>query len=218
MRTTNAFRHFCETLFVELKKIEFQKLQRAYLQSIHPVPGVSLTENLKMSIQAKNNPDDLFNLIFSNMEYICNWIDIRVLKKISDGCSSAIEVIDQYEKEMYSKKLIVHHIPNLNIPAGEFKCFTKIEETWNKDIAGITIKDFVQHWKDIEELLKVEESLLLHKVTHDCKLIKIVWLLCNDLVEHVNVSLKQDDDDPLLTEVLYLRIGNDIIMERPSGR
>lgn len=214
-----AFYHFCEKLFDELKTIEFPRLQRGCLWSIGPAVGVSLTEVLKKSIQCRKNSDDLFSLLCGDMGYICNWISIRILEKMSVGCSSAMGVIEQYKEEIYSRKLDVSDIPNLNIPADKSDCFTKIEETWNRDITGVAIKDFIKHWVDIEKLLNVKESLLLYNVTCNCELINIVWLLCNDLVERANNSVTTvNRDNHLLIEVLYLKIGDTLVKEELFGR
>lgn len=212
MTVGEAFYLFRDKLFVKLKKIELSRLQRRCLDIIDLTAGASLSD-LKMSIQAKNNPDDLFSLLCSDVGYICNWINIRILEKMSVGCDPAEGMIKQYKKEIHSRNLVECNIPHLNIPADKHGCFTKIEETWNRDITSMAIKDFVKHWDEIEKLLNVKESLLLHKVTCGCKPVKIVWLLCNDFVEHANDITTVNNDNHLLAEVSYLKIGDNLVKD-----
>ena len=208
-----AFGDFIENLLETLKDREIAKLKIACVANINSIIHCSVSQDLNKDIKAINDPGELLTFLCGDLQYLCNWINIRILEIMSKGFVPAETIVEEYKNEIYSRELIVCDIPNLNIPKN---CFTMIEERWNKDITNMAVKDFIKHWIDIEELLHVKGCLLLHHVNllHHVTFespVEIVWLLSNGLVNRAYDSFTKCQPTKgctqLLIELSYLKIG-----------
>ena len=196
------------------KEINYKTIHDKCLQN---VGNVSLSENALSRVKNARNFDELFNVLFCCKLY-WNWMDTRMLEKITVDCSAASQLINQYKTEVFSKNVkgIISEIPNLEIPKDKY---TEVKAIWNNNFINLTIGDIVEQWNKVEKIFDIKETMLLKSITFDC--VEVCWLLPNHLVECVICSTTNNQPatcggtgtEELLSEVLYLKIGDVVIKD-----
>ena len=202
---------------------DFKAVRRRCIQNVNVNGAISLSEDTLSKIRNAKNFNDLFDILCCTPYW--NWMNIRMLEKITGDCSEAKQLIDDYKATIFSKKVkdILTEIPILDIPKNKY---TEVKEKWKKDFNDLTVKDIVERWNEIEKKFNVEETMLLQSITEGC--VEVCWLLPNHLTEHAICSAtnnqpgRHDDDDDqsglgstqqLFPEVLYLKIGDTVIKD-----
>lgn len=182
---------------------------------------ISLSESALSEIKNANDFDELFHALSCCRPY-WNWINIQMLEKMAADCSAAVQLINQYKLEVFSRKVedVISEIPSLEMPADKY---TEVKAIWNKAFNDLTVKDIVKQWDEIEKLFNVEETMLLKGIIDGC--VEVCWLLPSHLVEQAigsaknNSQLGEHDDQSgigtqeLIPEVLYFKIGDTVIKD-----
>ena len=217
--TDTIFSTFIDKICATLKnKSDFIDLKIKCLHNVNVTGGIKLPKETMKEIKMAKDFDDLFVILCCTPYW--NWMNIRMLEKMVGDCPPAKELIDQYKRKVYSRKLkdLLLDIPKLKIPRD---VYTIVKEKWKRDFNDVTIENVVEHWNEIEEKFNVEEAMLLDSITESC--VEICWLLPNDLVEHAissvanNQSGDQSATDKLFPEVLYLKIGDVVMKDDITG-
>ena len=160
---------------------------------------------VKNQVANSKNVSDLFSVLSGYKQY-WNWINIRLLEKMTSNSSTGRRLTKRYKRKVFSRKVkdVVSKIPKLEIPLDKY---TQVIEKWNKDFDNLMIKDIVEYWNQIERKFNVSETMLFGSIT--VGYVEVCWLLRNDLVEQV-LDLATTEFFP---EVLYLKIGNIVIKD-----
>lgn len=196
------------------KEINYKTIYDKCLQN---VDNLSLSENAVSEIRNAKDFDKLFDVLYCCKLY-WNWVDTRMLEKISVDYSAASQLISQYKTEVFSKKIkdITSEIPNLVIPKDKY---TEVKAIWNNNFIDLTIGDIVEQWNKVEKMFNLKESMLLKSITFGC--VEVCWLLPNHLVESAVCSTTNNQTatcegagtKELLSKVLYLKIGDVVIKD-----
>lgn len=197
------------------KENNFNTIHKKCLQNIG---NLSLSENTLNELKNAKDFDELFNVLFCCKLY-WNWMDIRMLEKVTIDCPAAIQLLNQYKADVFSKKVkdVISEIPNLEIPKDKY---IEVKAIWDNNFHDLTIGDIVKHWNKVENLLNTKETMLLKSIEDGC--VEICWLLPNQLVECAVYSTNNDhppatyegtDTEELFSEVLYLKIGDVMIKD-----
>ena len=140
-------------LFYQLG-ILFGKVDFARLKSICIFRGTSLPWELKQQIRAAQEVDDILDALDDPL--YCNWLNVRILKRISRSCHNqpAVELIQTYENSVYSRK------------ASDVKeyfslCFKEntvslIEAEINSHHGNITVKQIIEFCEKIEKMMDID--------------------------------------------------------------
>ena len=231
-----TFSTFCDEMHDVLCKEDFNKVRRKCLENVNIIGGLSLSTNVKNKIMEAKNLDDLFLVLCCHCGPYWNWMNIRLLEKMTGNCLAAKELIVAYKKKIFSRKVkdVISEISDLEIPTD--KC-TIVKEKWNKSFDDLLIQDIVKRWNEVEKKLNVGENMLLKSITAGC--VEICWLLRDDLVDHAirslhfatccnphNQSSFRDKDgeqqslciQEIFPEVFYLKIGNNVILDKYTGK
>ena len=223
----STFSSFVEDMYDILSKKDFSRVKRKPLENLNVVGGISVTEDIEDKIDKSENLSSLFNVLSRRCRPYWNWMNIRMLEKMAGNSLAAKQTIEKYKKNIYSRKVkdVMSEISNLKIPTNGY---TEVKEKWKKDFNDLIIKDVAERWNELEKMFKVEETMLLKSINEGC--VEVCWLLPNHLVEHAHASCsvtnnhqdRHDDDQSgtgtqeLFPEVLYLKIGDDIIKDNIS--
>ena len=188
-----------------LSKENYNKIKTKCLESLDKFCGISLSVEVKNQVANSKNVSDLFSVLSGYKQY-WNWINIRILEKMTSNSSTGRRLTERYKRKVFSRKVkdVVSKIPKLEIPLDKY---TQVIEKWNKDFDNLMIKDIVEYWNQIEKKFNVSETMLFGSIT--VGYVEVCWLLRNDLVEHV-LDLATPE---LFPEVLYLKIGNNVIKD-----
>ena len=213
----SAFSAFVDEIFEVLKKENFRTVRRKCLENHNVIGGITLSKDVENKIRNTEDLSDLFEVLCDCKPY-WNWMNIRMLEKMAGNSPAAKEVIHQYKKSVYSRKVkdVMLELVDLKIPTDKY---TEIKEKLNKTYDECTIGDIVERWNEIEKKLNVGETMLLKSITDGC--VEICWLLPNDYVDHAiclatNSPDRHDDQSAtqvLFPEVLYLKIGDVVIKD-----
>ena len=211
-------------MFDILIQENFDKVKRKFLENFNVVGGISVTEYIEDKIDESENLPGLFIVLSRSFRPYWNWMNIRMLEKMAGNSLAAKRIIENYKKNIYSRKVkdVMSEISNLEIPTNGY---TEVKEKWNKDFNDLVIIDIVKRWNEIEKKLNVEETMLLKSINKGC--VEVCWLLPNHLVEHASCSVtiynnqqgRHDDDQSgtgtqeLFPELLYLKIGDHVIKD-----
>ena len=215
-----AFSSFVDDMFDILEQENFSKIKIKPLQNINVTGGITLSKYTENTIRNSENLHDLFEVLTCDRDCrpYCNWMNIRMLEKMAGNSLAAKQTIEKYKKNIYSRKVkdVMLEISNLEIPKDGY---TEVKVKWKKHFDDLIIKDIVQRWNEIERKFNVEETMLLKSINKGC--VEVCWLLPNDLVEQVSCLLTSNQQgrhdqsgtgtQELFPDILYLKIGNDII-------
>ena len=179
------------------KENNFNIIHKKCLQNIG---NLSLSENILNELKNAKDFDELFNVLFCCKLY-WNWIDIRMLEKVTIDCPATIQLLNQYKTEVFSKKVkdVISEISNLEIPKDKY---TEVKAIWGNNFYNLTIGGIVKHWNKVEKLLNIKETMLLKSIQDGC--VEICWLLPNQLVECAVYSTNNDHPQPRM-KVLTLK-------------
>ena len=182
-----CFSHFTAAMFKVLSQAEFPLLRRACLENSNRLGGIVLPKDLKDSIMASQNLNNLFDVLCDSPYW--NWMNIKMLVKMTRAShlDTASKLIQQYRDEVYSRKVmdVLQQIP-LTVSD---KYYTKAKEKWNKNLDDVTVNDLVNHWSDVEQIFDVEElTILLDHLVDGC--IEVYWLIPTELIEHICQSIR----------------------------
>ena len=200
-----AFTSFVDDVRAILSKGNFSKIKKECLESLDKFCGMLLSVEVKKQVGNSKNVSDLFSVLSGYKQY-WNWINIRILEKMTGNSSTGRWLTEKYKRKVFSRKVkdVISKIPKLEIPLDKY---TQVIEKWNKDFDNLMIKDIVEHWNQIEKKFNVSETMLFESIT--VGYVEVCWLLRNDLVEHVLYLATPE----LFPEVLYLKIGNTVIKD-----
>ena len=121
-----------------------------------------------------------------------------MLEKIAGNSSAAKQTIEKYKKYIFSRKVKDIVSENSIVEISTY-LYTEVKEKWSKDFDDLTFEDIIKRWNELEKILNAEEKMLLKSINEGC--VEITWLIPNDLVEQVSISLtnnqqsRHDDDD-----------------------
>ena len=213
-----TFSSFVDDMFDVLSQEDYRKVQRRCLENINVVGGISYSTDVEDKIDNSDNLYDLFKVLCRCRSY-WNWMNIRILEKIAGNSSAAKQLIEEYKKKVFSKKVkdVMSLISNLKIPTDGY---TEVKQKWNKEFDDLLIEDVIKEWHEIERKLIADEAMLLKSITGGC--VEICWLLPNDLVERAissttNSQLLMQDvvlaTEELFPDLLYLKIGDKVIKD-----
>ena len=140
-------------LFHQLGRL-FSTVDFVTLKSACILRGSSLPREFKQQIREAQKLDDILDAL-DNPLY-CNWLNVRILKRISINSHNqpAVELIQTYEDSVYPRK------------ASDLKkyfslCFdentvTLIEAEINSHHENITVKQIIEFCKKIEKIMDID--------------------------------------------------------------
>ena len=125
--------------------MNFTQLKNACIQR-----GSLLPSEFKQQIKAAVKVDDLLDVLDNNPLY-CNWLNIRVLKRIVKAINiqRAKHLIQAYEKCIYSKKVSdvkTHFHPNYFNPSHVSSVKAKIL----RPLKNLTVADIIKYCQELE--------------------------------------------------------------------
>ena len=204
-----------DEILVVCNKESFLKLKRNCFRYVKLFANESFSANLKKT----NDLDNLINELYDLPYCMLNWIDIRILEKMSFGVHLAVEEIKKYKEGIKLRDLVVEDIKSDKSINHDH--FIKIKEKWKRKVTDIKIQNLWEHWDYIEAKLTVKSHLLLSCITARERWVEIDWLLFRDsgLVDRAIDSATNSNHNGLLNaEVFYLIIGDYIIRDLSPGK
>ena len=137
---------------VLLKSANFLAVRRACIVQMRNCSRADLSQKLIAQISAKQNIDDLFDLLVCNPYW--SWINIRILDVmvVASENSQAVELLNNYKAAIFPKKLR-DVLPNL--PSKEIKeeYYAKVVTKVNKDPNNMTVADLLQFQYKLEVVI-----------------------------------------------------------------
>ena len=200
---TEAFVYLTSNISKQLQNVNFYIIRRACIEQINTPNGAQLAPDMKKRVLQAHDLNALLDTLADSPYW--NWIDLRLLKAIVVASGTSTNLINSYEKQVFSKKLIevISSIPSKEVSDENYK---KIVSKFGKHLEEITIFDLLQLKSRLETVimdLKTGTCVLAH-IAEGC--IEIHYIP-TDYVDHVYraASLKRQEYHAL--HLLFLQIG-----------
>ena len=150
---TKAYTVLIRELTNILKFCDLPTLKIALFHQVHTPDGVKLEKSLEENIEGAKSVSDL--LLALGRSQSCNWLDTRLIETLADvsKSSTAVEVINAYQKFLVSKKLSDvlsrkrEHIEAKRDYVTAIRLKTKMDPT------KITVGDFKNYQWTIEDVI-----------------------------------------------------------------
>ena len=195
------------------KKADYSDLRRACIVQMHNPGGAKLSAKLVEQISARQNIDDLFDLLVCCPYW--SWIDIRMLEAmvIASDNPQAAELLHNYKDVVFSKKIIelLQSVFSKEVEEDYTKMVTKIK----KDPKEMTVGDLLELQSKLEvEIMDIKKGIsVLEHWEKGC--IEIHWYIpscCVDGVyQNAIVRCYQFND----LHLLHLKIGHYPVIHDP---
>ena len=140
------------------KRADYGDLRRACIAQMRNPGGAKLSPKLVKQISARQNIDDLFDLLVCCPYW--SWIDIRMLEAmvIASDSSQADELLSNYKAVVLSKKLI-DLLPNVFSKEVE-EDYTKLVTKIKKDPNEMTVGDLLVLQSRLEvEIMDIKKGI-----------------------------------------------------------
>ena len=169
----------------------FFQLRRACIHRIKSLKS-NLPHKLIPQILRTSSMNELLDML-AQSEY-WNWFDTRLLEALTyaSGSPEAIEMLEQFKKTFYPRK-ICEFIPYQLVKP--FKEFVTLQDKFDKDPTELTVYDLLQHKFKLEhEVLDVDEGeLVLGCIKTGC--VELTWQIPQELVYRAYTSMKRKRDE-----------------------
>ena len=123
-----------------------------------------------------------------------NWFDTRLLEALTyaSGSPEAIEMLEQFKKTFYPRK-ISEFVPYQLVKP--FKEFTNLKDKFDKDPSELTVYELLEHKFKLEkEVLDIDEGeLVLSCIKTGC--VELTWQIPQELVYRAYTSMKRKHDE-----------------------
>ena len=169
----------------------FFQLRRACIHRIKSLKS-NLPHKLIPQILRTSSMNELLDML-AQSEY-WNWFDTRLLEALTNasGSPEAIEMLEQFKKAFYPRK-ISEFIPYQLVKP--FKEFVTLQDKFDKDPSELTVYDLLQHKYKLEcEVLDTDEGeLVLSCIKTGC--VELTWQIPQELVYRAYTSMKRKHDE-----------------------
>ena len=134
--------------------ILFSTVDFVTLKSICIFRGSSLPRNFKQQIRAAQELDDILDALDNPM--YCNWLNVRILKRISINSHNqpAVELIQTYEDSVYSRK--ASDVKKYFSLCFDENTVSLIETKINSHHGNITVKQIIEFCEKIEKMMDID--------------------------------------------------------------
>ena len=149
---SEAFVFLTSQLRMLLMKTHFPDLQRSCIEQMKTPGGAQLSPQLIAEVNSCENITNLFKVLADSAYW--SWIDIRLLKAMAaaSGLLEAIQLLSNYRKVIFSKKLI-DVIPNAPSKEIKEKYYTMIVAKLNKNSKEMTVADLLEFQSQMEAVI-----------------------------------------------------------------
>ena len=150
---TKAYTILVKQLTNILKNCDLPTLKIALIHQARTPGGVELDKSLETKIEAAKIVSDLLFAI--GISQNCNWLDTRLIEVLAygSGSSNAFEVIEAYQKFLFSKKLLDVLPRKREQVEAKSKYVTAVHTKTKMDPAKITIGEFKNYQWTIEDVI-----------------------------------------------------------------
>ena len=170
---------------------DFPQLRRACIHRIKSIKS-NLPRKLIPQILQTSSMNELLDML-AQSEY-WNWFDTRLLEALTyaSGSPEAIEMLEQFKKTFYPRK-ISEFVPYQLVKP--FKEFVSLQDKFDKDPSELTVYDLLQHKYKLEyEVLDIDEGeLVLSCIKTGC--VELTWQIPQELVYRAYTSMKRKHDE-----------------------
>jgi len=199
--TVGAFAFVIKKLKELLGDVNFDKLKDMY-----ELICTDLPHGFVAKIKAANTSKDLLKVL--ELPEYCNWLNIRVLKRIVMLTEDPIatSLIDAYEQYLYSKKIseVQHNIKLVYFYNPNH--FSQVEVYINKSSSVLIVRDVVKLCHDLEGEIKVsQDSFSMTGVVDNCIIITCAIPVYS--LQHVYEMAKKVSYKFRKYHIRYLKIG-----------
>ena len=184
-----AYQHLASSVErVVMKTGDLAQLQRACVRKIKGLDS-NLPHKLIPLITSSSSVNGLLDTL-TQSEY-WNWFDTRLLEAVihASGSSKAIELLDEFRKIYYQRK--VSELVLYNVEIKPFKNFVTLVEKYDKDPSKLTVSDLQKHQYELEKML--EGGLVLLTIKTGC--VELTWQVPQELVYQTYTSMKRKHDE-----------------------
>ena len=149
---SEAFVFLTSQLMLLLAKANFYNIQRSCIEQINTPSGAKLPPKLVAKVNACENVTKLFKVLADSAYW--NWVDVRLLKVMAaaSGLVEAINLISNYSKIIFSKKLI-DLLPNAPNKEVKEEYYTKIVTKLKTSPNNVTVADLLEFRSRLENVL-----------------------------------------------------------------
>ena len=211
---SEAFAFLTSKLKLLVEKTDFSNIKRTCIEQINTPSGAQLPTDLVSKVKSCENATRLFEILADSAYW--SWIDVRLLKVIAaaSGLLEAIQLLSNYTKTIFSKKLI-DVIPNAPSKEVKEKYYAKILTKLNKDSKETTVADLLEFKSQMEAvILDINEgTCTLEHLEKGC--IEVYWYIPTNYVSRAYHSavLKSHHFNDL--DLQYLQIGSYPVIHNP---
>ena len=189
-----------------LARTDFSDLQRSCIEQMKTPGGAQLPPQLVTTVKSCQNITKLFEVLADSAYW--SWIDIRLLKTMAaaSGLSEAIQLISNYRKAIFSKKLI-DVIPNAPSKEIKEKYYTMIVTKLNKSSKEMTVADLLEFQSQMEAvILDINKgTCTLDHLEKGC--IEVYWYIPTSFVNVAYQAAKASCYQFSGLHLQYLKIG-----------
>ena len=149
---SEAFVFLTSQLRMLLMNTHFPDLQRSCIEQMKTPGGAQLPPKLVKTVKSCQNITKLFEVLADSAYW--SWIDIRLLKAMAaaSGLFEAIQLLSNYRKAIFSKKLI-DVIPNAPSKEIKEKYYTMVVAKLNKNSKEMTVADLLEFQSEMEVVI-----------------------------------------------------------------
>ena len=144
-----AFTYLLSKLQDVFATVDFDKFQDVCM-----LRGAQFPQEYKQQIKAARGLGDIFD-VFEQHKLYCNWLNVRLLKRIAKNLDNrrAVKLIQIYEDNVYCRK--VSDVKRYFSICFDETTVTMIKVKINKSHEGITIKQLIDNYKELEEIMDI---------------------------------------------------------------
>ena len=200
-----AFVYLTSQLRMLLMKTHLPDLQRSCIEQMRTPGGAQLSPELIAEVNSCENITKLFKVLADSAYW--SWIDIRLLKTMAaaSGLLEAIQLLSNYRKAIFSKKLI-DVIPNA--PSKEIKeKYYSMIVTKLKSSKEMTVSDLLEFQSQMEAvILDINKgTCTLDHLEKGC--IEVYWYIPTSFVNRAYQAAKARCYQFSGLHLQYLKIG-----------
>ena len=197
-----------------LKMSDYGDIRRACITQIHNPGGAELSETMVEQISARQNINELFDLLVCSPYW--SWIDIRILEVmvVASDNPQAVQLLNNYKDVVFSKKLI-DLLPNVPSKKVKEEYYSKVVTKVNHDHNEMTVTDLLKFQSQLEAvIMDIKRGVcILEHLEKGC--IEIYWYIpisCVDgAYQSARVRCYQFND----LHLQYLKIGHYPVIHDP---
>ena len=197
-----------------LAKADFSDIKRSCIEQINTPSGAQLPPELVTKVKSCENITTLFEVLAESAYW--SWIDVRLLKVMAaaSGLVEAIQLLSNYQKTIFSKKLI-DILPNAPSKEVKEEYYKKIVTKLNKKPNEMTVADLIEFQSQLETvIMDIKKGVcILEHLEKGC--IEVHWYIPANCVDKAYQTARVRCYQFKDLHLLYLKIGHYPVIHDP---